>query len=88
MNAGLKYSLARAGLFVVCAALAVLLLPDSMNIWLKAMVGMVVSAVLALVLLRKMRDEVAEQMLVNARRKAEQKERLRAALAGEDETSA
>jgi hypothetical protein len=86
MTAGLKYALGRVGIFVVCVLPAALLLPRDMNLFLKLMIALVVSAVLSFVLLRKWRDEVSAQMSANSRRRVEQKEKLRSALAGDDGT--
>lgn len=85
MTPGLKYALGRVGIFVACALPAALLLPRDMNLFLKLMIALVVSAALSYGLLRKWRDEVAEQMSSNSRRRIEQKEKLRSALAGDDE---
>jgi hypothetical protein len=85
MSPGLKYALGRVGIFVVCAVPALTLLPRDMNLFLKLMIALVVSAVLSFALLRRWRDEVAEQMSAGSRRRTEQKERLRSALAGEDD---
>jgi hypothetical protein len=79
----LKYSLARVGLFVVVAAILIAI-PIHVNVLLKLMIAVIVSALLALFLLRGMRDRVAEQMAGAAQRRTEEKARLRAALAGED----
>lgn len=87
MNPALKYALGRVGLFVVCLVPALLLLPSDMNSLLKIMIALVVSAGLSFFLLKGQREAVAEQMSANARRRIEEKERLRAALAGEDEKS-
>lgn len=87
MNPGLKYAFARVGLFVACVVPALLLLPRDMNVLLKLMIALVVSAALSFFLLRRLRDEVANQMSANARKRIEEKNRLRAALAGEDETT-
>jgi threonine/homoserine/homoserine lactone efflux protein len=84
MKPGLKYALGRLAIFVVCVVPAVFLLPD-VNPALKLLVALLVSAVLSYFLLRQWRDEVAEQMSVNARRRIDEKERLRSALAGDDE---
>ena len=83
MNPILKYSLARLALFVVCAGLV--FVPDETNPFLKLLIALVVSAIGALVLLRPQRDEVAERLSTGAARRRSEKERLRAALAGEDE---
>ncbi|GAA1814970.1 hypothetical protein GCM10009682_40100 [Luedemannella flava] len=84
MNPAIKYSLGRIGLFVVVAVPLLLFLPETMNSLLKLMIAIAVSAGLSFFLLRGLRDQVADQMSANARRKIEEKERLRAALAGED----
>ncbi len=84
MNPTLKYFLGRLGLFVVVAVPVVLLLPRSMNVLLKLMIALVVSAALSYFVLRRWRDEVAERMSVKARRRQEEKDRLRSALAGDD----
>ena len=84
MKPGMKYALGRLAIFVLCAVPAVVLLPD-VNPALKLLVALLLSAVLSYFLLRQWRDEVAEQMSVNARRRIEEKERLRSALAGDDD---
>jgi hypothetical protein len=82
MSASVKYTLARIGLFL---AVFGALLPVPMNLFLKLMAAVLVSAGLAFLLLRGWRDEMAESLAAaSARRKAE-KERLRSALAGEDD---
>lgn len=85
MSPTLRYALARIAIFVACVVPALLLLPRDMNALLKLMIALVVSAGLSFFLLRRLRDEVAEQMSANARRKVEEKDRLRSALAGDDE---
>jgi uncharacterized protein DUF4229 len=80
----IRYAVARVGLFLACAVLAMALLPKELNLLLKLMLALVASAALALAFLRRLRGEVAEQMSLRARRRAEQRDRLRAALAGED----
>lgn len=82
MSSAVKYTLARIGLFAV-ALLA--LWPISMNPFLRIMLALLVSAVLSLVLLRQWRDEMATDMAVAAERRRVERERLRSALAGEDE---
>lgn len=82
MSAALKYTLGRIGLFV--AVLAALWLVD-VDVFLKLILALAFSAALSFFLLRGWRDEMAHEMAeATARRKAE-KERLRSALAGEDE---
>lgn len=85
MNPVVKYSLGRLGIFVVVAVPLLLVLPREMNFFLKLLLAFAISAVLGFVLLRQWREEVAQRLDSGARRRSEQKERLRAALAGEDE---
>ncbi len=77
----MKYTLGRVLLFAL-AALA--LLPFRMNLLLTLMIALVASMVLSYFLLRRWRNEFAEQIADGARKRREQKEQLRAALAGED----
>jgi hypothetical protein len=88
VNPGLRYALGRVGIFVACAVPALYLLPDGMNTLLKLMIALVLSAVLSFFLLRQWRDEVAERMSANARKKIDEKNRLRVALAGNEEPDA
>jgi hypothetical protein len=85
MNPAMKYALARIGLFVVVAVPLMLFLPREMSTLLKLMIAILISAALSFFLLRGVRDQVADQMSDNARRKLAEKEKLRAALAGDDE---
>jgi flagellar biosynthesis/type III secretory pathway M-ring protein FliF/YscJ len=87
MNPGLKYTLARFGILLVCLIPAVFLFPTA-NLLLKLLVAFLVSAILSFFLLRQWRDEVAEQLSANAIRRSGEKQRLRAALSGEDEEEA
>ena len=87
MSPGLKYALGRAGIFIACAVPALLLLPRDMHPMLKLMIALVVSAAISFVALKGVRQQVAERMSENARRRIAEKERLRSALAGEDETA-
>jgi Protein of unknown function (DUF4229) len=80
MNPMLKYSLARIGLFLAVAAI-LLVIPFELNILIKLAIAVLVSALLALFLLRGLRDEVAAQLAGAQQRRAVEKERLRAALA-------
>ncbi|MFC4021046.1 DUF4229 domain-containing protein [Micromonospora sp. GCM10011542] len=82
MSAAVKYTLGRIGLFV--AVLAALWLID-MNPFLKLMLALVFSAALSFFLLKGWRDEMAEEMAGAAERRRAEKERLRSALAGEDQ---
>ena len=81
MNPALKYTLGRVGLFVLCA---VALLPVPLNIWVKLMIAVVASFALQFVLLRKWRQEMIGQVDAAMARRRQEKEQLRAALAGED----
>lgn len=82
VSAALKYTLGRIGLFV--AVLAGLWLID-MNVFLKLMLALVFSAALSFFLLRGWRDEMAAEIAEAAERRKVEKERLRSALAGEDQ---
>ncbi|GIH11766.1 hypothetical protein Rhe02_98330 [Rhizocola hellebori] len=82
VSPAVKYTLARLGLL---AAVFVLLVPVPMNLMLKLMIAVLVSAILGWFLLSKMRDEVATQVEQGLERRKAQKEKLRSALAGDDE---
>ncbi|MFG1954148.1 DUF4229 domain-containing protein [Micromonospora sp. NPDC048830] len=82
MSAAVKYTLGRIGLFAVIIAA---LWPVELDIFLKLMLALVFSAALSFFLLRGWRDEMAEEMAGAAERRRAEKERLRSALAGEDE---
>jgi hypothetical protein len=84
MNAGVKYTLARIGLFILCAVPVVLLLPSSVDLLLKLLIAVVLSALLAFMLLGGIRDQVAESLVSRRERKATEREKLRSALAGDD----
>ena len=81
MSPALKYTLGRIGLFVACA---LVLLPVPLNIWVKLMVAVVVSFALQFVVLRKWRLEMIGQVDASMARRRQDKQRLRAALAGDD----
>jgi len=83
VSPAVKYTLARLGLLV---AVFILLVPvPGMNVLLKLMIAVLVSAVLGWFLLRRMRDDVATQVEQVVERRKDQKEKLRSALAGDDE---
>jgi hypothetical protein len=84
MSPFLKYTLARLGLFGL-AALVMLALPLDISVLLKLMIAVLVSAVLAFFLLRGLREEASVQAVGMAQRRADNKERLRAALNGDDD---
>jgi hypothetical protein len=81
MNPAVKYTLGRIGLFVV---VLVVLLPVPLNFLIKAMLAVIASAAFSYFLLRKWRDEMAEQLGAVAEKRAAEKQRLRDALAGEE----
>jgi Protein of unknown function (DUF4229) len=85
MSPAVKYTLGRLGLFLV---VFVLLLPVPLHILVKAMIALIVSAVLSYFLLATWRNEMAEQLGAAARRRRAEKDRLRAALAGDEEAAA
>ncbi|MEV4499585.1 DUF4229 domain-containing protein [Micromonospora arborensis] len=82
MSAALKYTLGRIGLFV--AVLAALWLVD-VDVFLKLILALAFSAALSFLLLRGWRDEMAQEMADAAERRRTEKERLRSALAGDDD---
>ncbi|MFI6261607.1 DUF4229 domain-containing protein [Micromonospora sp. NPDC051006] len=84
MSASVKYTLGRIGLFVL--VLAALWLVD-MNLFLRLMLALVFSAALSFFLLKGWRDEMAGEMAGAAERRRSEKERLRSALAGDDQPS-
>ncbi|HEX6499407.1 MAG TPA: DUF4229 domain-containing protein [Micromonosporaceae bacterium] len=81
MAPSVKYTLARVGFFVVAVAL---LWPVPIDLLLKLMIAIVVSFVASFFLLRRWRDEMVNQIDSAVRRRRDEKERLRAALAGDD----
>ncbi|MEV5764361.1 DUF4229 domain-containing protein [Micromonospora sp. NPDC052213] len=82
MSAAVKYTLGRIGLFV--AVLAALWLVD-MNLFVKLMLALAFSAAASFFLLKGWRDEMAVEMAEAAERRRTEKERLRSALAGDDQ---
>jgi Protein of unknown function (DUF4229) len=85
MSPAIKYTLGRLGLFVVVFAL---LLPVPLNFLIRAMIALVASAGFSYFLLSKWRNEMAEQLGSAAQRRQAEKNRLRAALAGDDVAAA
>ncbi|MFV2086430.1 DUF4229 domain-containing protein [Micromonospora sp. LOL_021] len=83
MSPAVKYTLGRIGLFVV---VVLALWPVDINIFLKLMIAVIFSAALSWFLMRGWRDEMAQQIAESAERRRSEKERLRSALAGEDQT--
>jgi hypothetical protein len=84
MNPMMKYTLARLGLFVAVAAI-LLVVPIELNPFLKLGIALIASAILSFFLLRKLRDDVANQLAESARDRADRKEKLRSALAGDEQ---
>ncbi|WP_431934736.1 DUF4229 domain-containing protein [Micromonospora sp. RP3T] len=82
MSAAVKYTLGRIGLFV--AVLAALWFIE-MNMFLRLMLALVFSATLSFFLLKGWRDEMAGEMADAAERRRAEKDRLRSALAGDDQ---
>lgn len=85
MSPAFKYSYGRLGLFVVAF---LLLLPLPLNILVRAMIALVVSAVSSYFVLARWRNQMGEQLSTVASRRSAEKERLRAALAGDEEAAA
>lgn len=82
VNPAVKYTLARLGLFA--AALLLLLPIPNLDIWLKAMIALLVTMILSWFLLRRLRDDVARHLEQSFERRRQEREKLRTALAGED----
>jgi Protein of unknown function (DUF4229) len=82
VSPAIKYTLGRIGLFVA-AALA--LWPVPLNIFVKLMLAVIFSAALSYILMRKWRDQMATQLSAAAQRRRTDKDRLRSALAGDDQ---
>ncbi|MFY1697244.1 MULTISPECIES: DUF4229 domain-containing protein [unclassified Solwaraspora] len=82
MSPAVKYTLGRIGLFVV---VVLALWPIDMNIFLKLMIAVIFSAALSFFLMRGWRDEMAQQITEVTERRRAEKERLRSALAGDDQ---
>ena len=76
-----KYTLARVAMFVV---IAVLLAPLH-NLILQLLISAVVTSIAALFLLKKWRNEVAGTIEQSMTQRRIEKERLRSALAGDDD---
>jgi hypothetical protein len=86
MKPAVKYALGRLGLFLV--VFAVLIPTTPLNILVQAMVALIAASGLSLILLRRWRNESAEQFGEIAARRAVEKARLRSALAGDDVAAA
>lgn len=82
MSPAVKYTLARLGLFAV---VLVALIPFDMNLLIKLMIAVLVSAIASWFLLRRMREDVAVRIEESMQRRREEKAKLQSALSGEDE---
>lgn len=85
MSPAFKYTLGRVLLFVVFLAV---LTPIPLNLLVKLMIALFASAGFGYFLLAKWRNEMAEQLAGAADRRKRERNRLRAALAGDDEAAA
>ena len=81
----LKYTLGRIGLFLL---FLLVLLPTPLNFFVQMMIAFVLSAVASLFVLTKWRTEMAERLGDSAANRKAEKERLRAALAGDESAAA
>jgi hypothetical protein len=77
-----KYTLARIGMFVVLAYLLDLILKDPI---ISMLISAVVTAVASYFLLARWRNEVASTLETSITKRRAEKEKLRSALAGDDE---
>jgi hypothetical protein len=76
-----KYTLARVGLFV----LVTFALTPLHDLVLQALISAVVTSIFALVVLKKWRNEVAGVLEKSVSQRRAEKERLRSALAGDND---
>lgn len=84
MSPAVKYSLGRLGIFLVLWAAS---MPLPLNFLVKAMIALLVSAVLSYFLLAEWRNQMGEQLASASSRRSAEKERLRAALAGDEDAA-
>ncbi|MBM2617947.1 DUF4229 domain-containing protein [Actinoplanes sp. LDG1-06] len=84
MSPAIKYTLGRIGLFVIVLG-ALSFAP--LNLLVAGMIAIVVSAVASYFLLAKWRNEMNEQLAGAVTRRKAEKDRLRAALAGDEEAA-
>jgi hypothetical protein len=82
MSPAVKYTLGRIGLFV---AVLLVVWPAPLDLFLKLLVALVVSFALSWFLLRSWRDQMSMSLVETVERRRAAKQRLRAALAGEDD---
>jgi hypothetical protein len=83
VNPALKYTLGRIGLFV--AAFLVLLPIPIDNIFLKLVLALIISSALSWFVLRGWREQYSLQLQNAVEKRKTEKDKLRSALAGEDE---
>lgn len=83
MSPAMKYTLGRLGLFV--GVLLVMSPVPGLSLLMKLLVALVASFLLSWFLLRRWRDELSVSMASRVQRRRAERERLRAALAGEDQ---
>jgi hypothetical protein len=83
VNPLLKYTLGRLAIFVACALPAMFLL-TAVDALVRLMIALVVSAIISYFALKRWRDEVSQRIADSARRRTQERERLRSALAGDD----
>lgn len=86
MSPWLKYLLGRIGLFI--AVLLVLLPVPGLDMLVKLLIALVVSFALSWFLLRNWRDQASEGMASAVERRRAEKQELRRALSGEDQSAA
>ncbi|MEV0646482.1 DUF4229 domain-containing protein [Phytomonospora sp. NPDC050363] len=82
MHPGVKYTLGRVAIFVIVAAT---LWPLRLDPLLTLMIALLVSMAASYFLLKKWRDQTSDAIAHGAEKRRAEKERLRAALAGDDE---
>ena len=82
MSPAVKYTLGRIGLFV---AAFLVLLPFPFSIFLKLVLAILISAALSWFVLRGWREQYSLQLQNAVERRKSEKQKLRSALAGEDE---
>ncbi|GAA2386276.1 DUF4229 domain-containing protein [Dactylosporangium salmoneum] len=84
MSPFLKYSLARLGLFGLVACV-MLVVPLDISVFLKLMIALLITAPLAYFLLAGLRAQAAEHVVGISQQRSDKRERLRAALNGDDD---
>jgi Protein of unknown function (DUF4229) len=82
VNPAIKYTLGRIGLFI---AAFLVTLPIPISIFLKLVIALVISSVLSFFVLRGWREQYSLQLQNAVERRKTEKDKLRSALAGEDE---